>query len=78
MGWIDRPALLRDLRAHELISTEDRELRIPVGTSLQQAERTLILKTFSFVNGDHHKAASLLGLDEDALRTQLSTLLTPA
>jgi DNA-binding NtrC family response regulator len=67
---------LRDLQAHELIYAEDRELRIPVGTSLQQADRTLILKTFSFVNGDHQKAASILGLDEDSLRTQLSTLLT--
>ena len=69
---------LRDLRAHELISSEDREVRIPVGTSVQQAERTLILKTFSFVNGDHKKAASMLGLEEDALREQLTTLLTPA
>jgi DNA-binding NtrC family response regulator len=68
---------LRDLQAHELIYAEDRELRIPVGTSLQQADRTLILKTFSFVNGDHHKAASMLGLDEDALRNQLSSLLAP-
>ena len=69
---------LRDLRANELISSEDREMRIPVGTSIQQAERTLILKTFSFVNGDHQKAASMLGLDEDALRSQLTELLTPA
>jgi DNA-binding NtrC family response regulator len=68
---------LRDLQAHELIYAEDRELRIPVGTSLQQADRTLILKTFSFVNGDHQKAASILGLDEDALRNQLSSLLAP-
>jgi DNA-binding NtrC family response regulator len=69
---------LRDLRAHELISTEDREMRIPVGTSLEQAERTLILKTFSFVNGDHQKAATILGLPEDELRTQLTSLLAPA
>jgi DNA-binding NtrC family response regulator len=68
---------LRDLQAHELIYSEDRELRIPVGTSLQQADRTLILKTFSFVNGDHQKAASILGLDEEALRNQLSSLLAP-
>ncbi len=66
---------LGDLRAHELISTEDREVRLPVGTSLEQADRTFILKTFSFVNGDHQKAASLLGVDEDTLRNQLSTFL---
>jgi DNA-binding NtrC family response regulator len=68
---------LADLRAHELITSEDREVRIPVGTTLEQADRTMILKTFSFVNGDHHKAASLLGMDEEKLRTELSTLLSP-
>jgi DNA-binding NtrC family response regulator len=66
---------LRDLRAHELIVGEDREMRIPVGTSLEQADRTFILKTFSFVNGDHQKAATMLGVDEDTLRTQLSTFI---
>jgi DNA-binding NtrC family response regulator len=68
---------LADLRAHELITSEDREIRIPVGTSLEQADRTLILKTFSFVNGDHQKAASLLGMDENKLRTELSNFLAP-
>ncbi|HEX8393529.1 MAG TPA: sigma-54 dependent transcriptional regulator [Longimicrobium sp.] len=63
---------LGDLRAHELISSEDREVRLPVGTSLQQAERTLVLKTFSFTEGDHHKAATLLGIDEDELRNRLN------
>jgi DNA-binding NtrC family response regulator len=67
---------LGDLRAHELITTEDREIRIPVGTSLEQADRTIILKTFSFVNGDHQKAASMLGMDEEKLRIELSSLLT--
>jgi DNA-binding NtrC family response regulator len=67
---------LSDLRAHELMHSEEREIRIPVGTSLEQADRTIILKTFSFVNGDHHKAATLLGMDEDKLRTELSSLLT--
>jgi len=68
---------LSDLRAHQLITSDEREVKIPIGTSLEQADRTLILKTFSFVNGDHQKAASLLGLDEDKLRVELSTLLTP-
>ncbi len=67
---------LADLRAHELITSEEREVRIPVGTSLEQADRTLILKTFSFVNGDHHKAAAMLGMDEDKLRSELSNLLS--
>jgi DNA-binding NtrC family response regulator len=68
---------LADLRAVDLITTEDREIRIPVGTSLEQADRTLILKTFSFVNGDHQKAATLLGMNEDKLRTELTNLLSP-
>jgi DNA-binding NtrC family response regulator len=68
---------LMDLRAHELISSEDREIRIPVGTSLEQADRTIILKTFSFVNGDHHKAATMLGMDEGKLRSELSAFLAP-
>jgi hypothetical protein len=48
-----------------------------VGTSLEQAERTLVLKTFSFVEGDHHRAATLLGMQEDELRTRLTALLAP-
>ena len=66
---------LRDLHAVDLITSEEREVRIPVGTSLDQADRTFILKTFSFVNGDHQKAANMLGLDEDTLRNQLSTFM---
>jgi DNA-binding NtrC family response regulator len=68
---------LADLRAHELMGNEEREIRIPVGTSLEQADRTLILKTFSFVNGDHQKAATMLGMDEEALRNELTYLLSP-
>jgi DNA-binding NtrC family response regulator len=68
---------LDDLRGHELITSEEREVRIPVGTSLENAERTLILKTFSFVDGDHQRAATLLGRDEEWLRGQLSALLAP-
>jgi DNA-binding NtrC family response regulator len=63
---------LGDLRAHEILLTEDREVRIPVGTPLEQAERTLVLKTFSFAEGDHHRAATLLGIAEDELRNRLN------
>jgi DNA-binding NtrC family response regulator len=66
---------LGDLRAHELIGSEDREVRVPVGTSLQQAERTLVLKTFSFVEGNHNRAASMLGIEEDELRNRLNQLV---
>jgi len=63
---------LGDLRAHELIQSDDRELRIPVGTPLEQVERTLILKTFSFADGDHTRAATLLGIEADELRERLN------
>ncbi len=66
---------LADLRAHELMMSEDREIRVPVGTSIQQAERTLVLKTFSFADGDHQKAASLLGIEEEELRSRLNQLV---
>ncbi|MBW3570111.1 MAG: sigma-54 dependent transcriptional regulator [Gemmatimonadetes bacterium] len=66
---------LTDLRAHELIMSEDREIRIPVGTSLQQVERTLVLKTFSFAEGDHHRAATMLGIEEEELRNRLNQLV---
>jgi DNA-binding NtrC family response regulator len=66
---------LTDLRAHELIMSEDREIRIPVGTSLQQVERTLVLKTFSFAEGDHQRAATMLGIEEEELRNRLNQLV---
>jgi DNA-binding NtrC family response regulator len=66
---------LGDLRAHELMMSEDREIRLPVGVSLQQAERTLVLKTFSFAEGDHQKAATLLGIEEEELRNRLNQLV---
>jgi DNA-binding NtrC family response regulator len=69
---------LHDLQGHELISSDEREVRVPVGTSLDSAERTLVLKTFSFADGDHKKAATLLGRDEEWLRTRLSDFLSPA
>jgi DNA-binding NtrC family response regulator len=63
---------LADMRAHELLVTEDREVRIPVGTKLEHAERTLMLKTFSFVEGNHQRAALMLGIEEDELRNRLN------
>jgi DNA-binding NtrC family response regulator len=66
---------LTDLRAHELIMSEDREIRVPVGTSLQQVERTMVLKTFSFTEGDHQRAATMLGIEEEELRNRLNQLV---
>lgn len=68
---------LHDLRANETIWTEDREIRLEVGAALEQAERTLVLKTFSFVEGDHGKAATMLGIGDEQLRERLSEYLSP-
>jgi len=59
-------------------SLDDREVRIPVGTALQDAERLIALKTFAFTGGDHGKTARILGVDEKDLRGQLTTWLAGA
>ena len=48
---IDASDLQPRHRAHT-----DREVRIPVGTPLEDAERLIALKTFAFTGGDHAKA----------------------
>ncbi|HUF14157.1 MAG TPA: sigma-54 dependent transcriptional regulator [Longimicrobiales bacterium] len=52
---------------------DDREVRIPVGTPLEEAERLIALKTFAFTGGDYGKTARILGVDEKELRGQLGT-----
>ena len=54
---------------------EDREVHIPVGTSLQEAERLLTLKTYAFSGGDPGKTARILGIKEKELRERLLTYL---
>ena len=56
-------------------SLDDREVRIPVGTALEDAERLIALKTFAFTGGDHGKTARILGVEEKHLRSQLTTWL---
>lgn len=51
------------------------EVHIPVGTSLEESERRLTLKTFAFTAGDHKKTALILGLKEKDLRARLMTYL---
>jgi len=54
---------------------EESELRIQVGTSLEDTERQLTLKTFAFTAGDHKKTARILGVKEKDLRTRLLSYL---
>jgi DNA-binding NtrC family response regulator len=63
-----------DLQPRNLV-LDEAELRIPVGTSLEETERQLTLKTFAFTAGDHKKTARILGVKEKDLRTRLLSYL---
>lgn len=54
---------------------EEREVHIPVGTSLREAERLVTLKTFAFTGGDHEKTATILGIPEAELMDQLRSFM---
>ena len=58
-----------DLQPH--IRMDEGEVHIPVGTSLEETERRVTLKTFAFTAGDHKKTAKILGLKEKELRERL-------
>jgi DNA-binding NtrC family response regulator len=63
-----------DLQPRNL-GLDEVELRISVGTSLEETERLLTLKTFAFTGGDHRKTARILGVKEKDLRTRLLSYL---
>ena len=54
---------------------DEREIHIPVGTSLEDSERQLTLKTFAFTAGDYRKTARILGLKEKDLRARLTSYI---
>jgi DNA-binding NtrC family response regulator len=51
---------------------EEKEARVPVGSSLEEAERILMLKTLAFTRGDVKKAASILGCTQKKLKEQVA------
>jgi DNA-binding NtrC family response regulator len=65
---------MRDL-SPKRFGLEEREVHIPVGTSLADTEKQLTLKTFAFTGGDHRKTATILGVTEKDLRTKLQDYL---
>jgi DNA-binding NtrC family response regulator len=52
-------------------SLEEKEVHIPIGTTLEDAERHVMLKTFAFTAGDHARTARILGVKEKDLRQKL-------
>ena len=63
-----------DLQPRHLAMTEQ-EVHIQVGTSLEETERVITLKTFAFTSGDYVKTAKILGVKEKDLRQKLMTYL---
>ena len=59
-----------DLQPRHLAVSEQ-EVHIQVGTSLEETERVVTLKTFAFTSGDHAKTARILGVKEKDLRAKL-------
>ncbi|HSJ14086.1 MAG TPA: sigma-54 dependent transcriptional regulator [Longimicrobiales bacterium] len=59
-----------DLQPRQL-HLDERELRIPLGTSLEESERLLLLKTFAFTDGDAKRAATMLGMTMKDLKARL-------
>jgi DNA-binding NtrC family response regulator len=65
---------VNDLRPRHL-ALDEAVVRVPVGTSIEDTNRVLTLKTFAFTGGDHEKTARILGIDESLLRDRLVTYL---
>ena len=73
--------LAQEYPAFEVIAVDDlqprnlhldeRELHVPIGTSIEDTERLLVLKTFVFARGDQKRAATILGLTLKDLKAKL-------
>ncbi len=48
---------------------------IPVGSSLAEARRNLVLRTFAATGGDQERTAKMLGIEADELRQELGAML---
>jgi DNA-binding NtrC family response regulator len=53
------------------LALDERDVHVPVGSTLQEAERLVTLKTFAFAGGDHGKTSRILGIPEKELRERL-------
>jgi DNA-binding NtrC family response regulator len=53
------------------LAFDEKEVHIPIGSSLEDSERQVTLKTFAFTAGDHRKTARILGVTQKALKEKL-------
>jgi DNA-binding NtrC family response regulator len=58
------------------LAFEESEVHIPIGTSLEDSERQVTLKTFAFTSGDHKKTALILGVTQKVLKDKLQKYVT--
>ncbi len=65
------PDAIRGARAPRPIATDGDDLRIPVGTSIGDAERALILRTLEHCEGNKRRTASVLGISPKTLYAKL-------
>jgi DNA-binding NtrC family response regulator len=59
--------MAKDLRPRQN-GLDEKEARVQVGSSLEEAERIVMLKTLAFANGDVKKAAKILGCTQKKLK----------
>jgi DNA-binding NtrC family response regulator len=58
------------------LAFDETEVHIPIGTTLEDTERQLMLKTFAFTAGDHGKTAKILGVTQKVLKDKLRKFMT--
>ena len=61
---------------HVRVSGEVPAVTVPVGSTLADARRQLLLRTFATTGGDAERTAKLMGLEVQDVRTELASLLT--
>jgi DNA-binding NtrC family response regulator len=68
---------LSDLMPRHLRQVADTpaSVTIPVGSSMADAQRQLVLRTFANANGDTERAAKTLGMSPEDVRRELLALL---
>jgi DNA-binding NtrC family response regulator len=71
---------LSDLMPRHLKQTSEASstVSITVGSSMADARRQLVLRTFASANGDMERASKLLGMDADDVRSELMAMLNGA
>jgi DNA-binding NtrC family response regulator len=68
---------VNDLQPRHL-AYDETEVHIQIGTTLEETERMVTLKTFAFCSGDHAKTAKILGITQKLLKERLRKYMNGA